>query len=162
MFEKARIYYLVKNLNNLCKTLDEDYNINCGGCCFISYLIAKHLDLLDIKYSLCVLNEYKLNKAEISNEVQNKCRSSNDSVIGIDTCIHYYLKVPGIGNINKGGFKGYIIHSIPNITYKNIKWVYKQGCWNNRYDVSNNSEIKNIINHFFRPYENKVYFGKSI
>ena len=42
----------MQDLNQLCQLLNDDYNINRGGCCYITYLIAKNLDRLHIPYKL--------------------------------------------------------------------------------------------------------------
>ena len=35
---------LIYWLNRTCKLLDDRYNINRGGCCYVAYVIAKLLD----------------------------------------------------------------------------------------------------------------------
>ena len=39
---------LVKDLNALCDRLDQDYNINFGGCCFVAYLMMKHFEKIGL------------------------------------------------------------------------------------------------------------------
>ena len=41
---------LYKALNTLCNKLDIEYDINCGGCCYVTYCIAHHLYKHNIPY----------------------------------------------------------------------------------------------------------------
>lgn len=49
-------------LNKLASYLNDSYNINSGGCCFVSYIIANLLREDNFKYSIIVWSRYKLPK----------------------------------------------------------------------------------------------------
>lgn len=148
---KLNVHRLVRDLNNLCENLDNQYDVNCGGCCFVAYEIAKHLDRFNIEYSLCIANTYPLDKVAINKEVINK--QSNKigrySVTGENSCNHYYIRIKGGGSINFGDFYDYHKYSINKINCKHIKWIYENSLWNDIYDIRYNKLIKRNINFYF-------------
>ena len=148
-------YSLLKNLNSLCKFLDDTYDVNSGGCCFLASLIAKHLDKLNIKYNLVVYDCCTKNRLCIEQEVISchKNKGFRNSITGRYSCNHYCLQLKGAGVINSDNYKGDHQYLIPNISYKNIKWIYKNSNWNDCYDVQYNKTIKNIVKEFFEKYE---------
>lgn len=154
-------YSLLKNLNSLCKFLDETYNVNMGGCCYLASLIAKHLDKLNIKYDLIIYDNYSRNRENIKCEVisRRKNKDLNNSVTGCYSCNHYCIRLRGAGVINGNGdyIEGHR-YSIPNISYKNIRWIYKNSRWNKCYKVQYNKTIKNIVKEFFKNYEKVFIF----
>ena len=46
---------LSHQLDKLCKFLDEVYNINCGGCCYVAACLAECLQKDNISYQVVVL-----------------------------------------------------------------------------------------------------------
>lgn len=154
---KLNIHAIAKGINILCKGLDAKYNINFGGCCFVASEVAKYLDRLGLKYELRIYDNCGKDLAAINNEVRNKHMNNSDStsVVRCYSCSHYFIWLEGAGSINeiKEDFKGWPAYTIRNITYANIKWVYRVGSWNDCYDKSNNPKIKKLINSYFEPYE---------
>lgn len=45
---------LFKSLNKLCEDLDYDYNINCGGCCFVAACLAEQLEKYCIPFKVAI------------------------------------------------------------------------------------------------------------
>ena len=152
---KLNRHNLLKNLNSLCKFLSETYYVNSGGCCYLASLIAKHLDRLGIKYDLVIYDSCARNQIHIEHEVSNchKNKGLSNSVVGCYSCDHYCINLRGAGIINDDKDSWEYQYYIPNISYKNIKWIYRNGIWNNRYGVEHNKTIKNIIKEFFKEYE---------
>lgn len=159
------IHRLVSALNSLCEQLNDDYDINCGGCCYIAYLIAANLEKFNIKYKLIVSSYGGLNRSKVNNEVRAMTMNLRDSnsVTGENTQMHYYIMVEGGGPINKGLVC--LTTPITKITSKNIYWIYQNGSWNPTYRTQNNKLIKKLINSHFRQYENtqkpQVSFSKN-
>lgn len=151
------IHSLRKSINTLCRFLDKEYYVNCGGCCFIASVIAKHLDRLGISYKLIAYDYFDKDldfvQYEVSNKVKNK--SILKSVTGNHTCNHYCLFIEGAGEINTGNIdnESLVRYEIQVVNSSNIRWIYKNGEWNNDYDTNNNKTIKNIVKSFFRQYE---------
>lgn len=145
---------LLDDLNALCKFLDNVYDVNLGGCCFLASTIARHLDKLKISYRLVIYDLYNKDKESIEYEVTNRRRNKtkHGSVVGIYTCDHYCLYLEGVGIINRSSSNHH--YSISNVSHKNIYWIYKNGSWNKRYKVQHNKTIKNIVKEFFKEYEN--------
>ena len=154
-------YSLLKNLNSLCRFLDETYNVNMGGCCYLASLIAKHLDKLNIKYDLIIYDSYSRNRENIKCEVISRRRNKdlNNSVTGHYSCNHYCIRLRGAGVINcDNDCIEKHRYSIPNVSYKNIRWIYKNSRWNKCYKVQYNKTIKNIVKEFFKNYEKVFIF----
>lgn len=153
---KLNCHSLLRNLNSLCKFLDETYCVNLGGCCFLASLIAKHLDRLHIKYDLVIYDDCARDRLRIEHEVMacRKNRGLSNSVTGNYSCNHYCLRLRGAGVINGDDDYGrkhqYII---PDVSCKNIRWIYKNSEWNDCYEVQHNKTIKNIVKEFFKEYE---------
>ena len=132
-----------------------------GGCCYLASLIAKHLDKLNIKYDLIIYDNYSSNRENIKCEVISRRRNKglNNSVTGRYSCNHYCIRLRGAGVINgNGDYTEEHRYSIPNISYKNIRWIYKNSRWNKCYKVQYNKTIKNIVKEFFKNYEKVFIF----
>lgn len=43
---------LFTKLNQLCLELDNKYNINCGGCCYVAACIAEQLESFNIPFEI--------------------------------------------------------------------------------------------------------------
>ena len=155
------IHSLRDSINRLCDFLDEEYNINNGGCCFIASLIAERLDRLGISYNLIAFDDLERDLDFIQNEVSSKIKNKSlrKSVTGNHTCIHYCLSIRGAGEINIGEFENLSKYIIKDIHSSNIRWIYRNGVWNNEYDTNNNKAIKQIIKSFFERYEKKLSFS---
>lgn len=151
---QLNVHKLVRDLNKLCDILVDEYNINYGGCCYVAYEIAKHLDRFHIDYELHVLNDYPLNPERINKEVRNKRHDVGfGSVTGDNTCCHYYLVVKGGGSVNRGNpCCSYYSYVITKINHRNLNWLYRTSWWNSVYKYKNNKLIKKIINLHFRQY----------
>lgn len=144
---------MVQDLNDLCKVLEKKYKINYGGCCYVAYIIAKHLDKLNIHYDL-VVEEDDLDLDEIRWCLKNKIIDNFNSLTGYNTCFHYMISIRDIGIINQmDQDKDYTY--VPIESHKTIKWIYKNGDWNKHYQVSNNRKVRNNINKLFNKYERK-------
>ena len=142
---------LVQDLNDLCCTLDDKYDINYGGCCYVAYIIAKHLDELNIPYTL-VVEEDNIDLDEVNICLKNKIIDHPNSLTGDYTCFHYMIDIPNIGIINAID-KCEDWYYVPVKSYKTIKWIYKNGDWNSYYRTSNNKRVRDSINKVFKKYE---------
>ena len=89
----VNVHDLKYSLDCLCSCLDKLYSINSGGCCYVAYLIACHLDKLRIKYDLVIYDYKRKDEACINSEVQNTCLPN--SVTGKQTCEHYCISISG-------------------------------------------------------------------
>lgn len=151
---QLNVHKLVKNLNELCDVLVDKYCINYGGCCYVAYEIAKHLDRLGIKYDLCILNDFHLDEEEINQEVRSKNRNYGiDSVSGDNTCCHYYIMIEGGGPVNRGNLcSKYYTYKVTRINHRNLNWLYRTSCWNSDYKTKNNKFVKKSISLHFKQY----------
>lgn len=152
---KLNCHNLLKSLNVLCKFLDENYDVNCGGCCFLASVIAKHLDRLGLGYELVIYDYYKRDQVSIEHEVINRHQNKTlyRSVTGRHSCNHYCLNLKGAGIINGDEEDDYHAYFIPEVSSKSIRWIYRNGSWNDHYEVRHNKTIRNIVKEFFKEYE---------
>lgn len=148
---------LKQSLDHLCYCLNSLYDINYGGCCYVAYLIACHLDKLKVKYDL-VIYDYDYpnkDKSMMNYEIRNMCVPN--SVTGKYTSDHYCISIANAGTVNSiivdfddSNAKRYVIK---DITSRNIKWLYRKGHWNDVYNHQNDKYVRGMINLFFSKYE---------
>lgn len=158
--QKLNCHDLLRRINSLCKFLDETYSVNCGGCCFLAYLIAKHLDKLGMEYTLVIYDNCGKDRIQIEHEVTScrKNKGCSNSVTGVHSCNHYCLQLIGAGVVNGGQEDDYHRYIISDISHKNIRWIYTNSEWNDCYEIRHNKTIKNIVNEFFKEYEKASIF----
>lgn len=71
--QHINVHNLKHSLDCLCDCLNILYNINNGGCCYVAYLIARHLDKLKVKYDLVVYDNFpKRNEELVNYEILHK------------------------------------------------------------------------------------------
>jgi hypothetical protein len=147
---------LAKSINELCKDLDITYHVNSGGCCFIAYNLAKHLETLKLPYSLMLFDSIYRNENSVIDEIHNKVRNNAcpDSITGQYACSHYCIVLKGeiLNGTVDDDDKDYQL-TLNDINAEDINWIYKNTIWNTYYNVKNNKRIVKIINSFFEPYE---------
>lgn len=154
--QNINAHKLKKLLNSLCWFLDNLYNINNGGCCYVAYLISKHLDRIGVKYKL-VIYDYTKKQIDLTHyEIIHKVNSNNpkSSVTGEYTCNHYCLYIERGGIINNCNIDDQAFQCIiDGISSSDIKYIYRNGMWNNTYNSKNNKSVSKIISIFFKQYE---------
>ena len=113
---------LFTKLNQLCLELDNKYNINCGGCCYIAACIAEQLERFHIPFE----------------------------IVHYDICgCHYAIKVSD-RYINRSDYKKKEIYEILDYSSEEMFDIYYNGDWNSTYKRKYNSivhrKIKNLFN----------------
>jgi len=113
---------LFTKLNQLCLELDNKYNINCGGCCYVAACIAEQLERFNIPFE----------------------------IVHYDICgCHYAIKVSD-RYINRSDYKKKEIYEILDYDSGEMFDIYYNGNWNNTYERKYNSivhrKIKNLFN----------------
>ena len=146
---------LSKAINGLCKYLDEMYDINCGGCCYLAYLIASNLEKLNIEYSLVVHDFFKKNIEQVKITSSKKYLSTvpEFTITGKGTCDHYCISLGKslyLNNLYPSSGHEYIITGIDSSV---LKWIYKKGKWNLTYKRNKNRIVRDTVNNFFKRYE---------
>lgn len=112
---------LFTSLNKLCKELDNTYDINCGGCCYIAAVIVEQLELYNIPYSVIHYDLY--------------------------SC-HYAVRVSD-RIINRSDYKCREIQEEYCPTSKELYRTYYTESWNSVYKKKNNSVVKRKIKALF-------------
>lgn len=146
---------LSRSINNLCQYLDEIYDINYGGCCYLAYLLASKLEELNLSYSLVVYDCFKKNIEQVRFTSCNKVMSRipEYTITGKGTCDHYCILLEKSIYLNNISYISGHEYIITGINSSSIKWIYKKGKWNSSYKRSKNRIIKSIIDNFFKRYE---------
>jgi len=141
---------LKTELNRLFTFLDKNYNINWGGCCWLTYCLADNLERLNIPFSL-VIYDGEGNAEEARNNIMER---NHAFPTGYETAAHYTLKVKGLGILNKSVGSSLIV--VPDVDSEDIRWIYDEGDWNECYNSRLNDEIKNLVETVFRIYEKEI------
>ena len=118
---------LFKQVNKLCYNLDNKYNINCGGCCYVAACIAEQLELKGIPFKVIHYDLYGC---------------------------HFAIKVSD-RYLNRSDYKKKEIIEISNWTSKDLFRHYHKEDWNSIYEPKNNRTVKNSIKSIFSKYENR-------
>ena len=137
-------------LSRLFTFLDKNYNINWGGCCWLTYCLAYNFDRLNIPYSL-VIYDGEGDADEARNNILDRV---NSFPTGEYTASHYTLKVKGLGILNKSQGDPFI--TVPDVDSEDIRWIYDEGDWNCSYNYRLNEEIKNLVDTVFKIYEKEI------
>lgn len=141
---------LKTELNRLFVFLDKNYNINWGGCCWLTYCLAYNLERLRIPYSLVIYD----GDGDAEEAYNNIFERLPQFPTGYETASHYTLKVRGLGILNKSKGDPFII--VDNINAEDIHWIYDEGDWNSCYNYRLNDEIKNLVDTVFHIYEKEI------
>lgn len=115
---------LIDQLNNLCIELDDKYNINNGGCCYIAAVMARYLTQYNIPYQL-VEYDYGSHYA-----IKTKYKIINRCDFHKDYRTRYY---------------DYSVWRIYDLYYTND--------WNCMYEIKNNGIVTLLIRNLFKKYE---------
>lgn len=118
---------LFKDLNELCKNLDVDYNINSGGCCFVAAVLAEQFENYNIPFTVI---HY-----------------------GWIRC-HYAIRVKD-RIINRSDFSSKEIVYDKLMNSDCLYDIYENETWNTIYDVEDNSIVESEIKSLFKEYENR-------
>lgn len=152
--DKDNRQYLAWELNKLCEFLDATYNVNCGGCCYVSYLIAKKLEELGVKYKVIFFDE-ELEDIK-AKDIKDAIKTKNLNHIGCGdfTCNHYAIVIDD-QIVNGGAYEGEANLKVA-ITSKELQWIYKTGDWNDTYNIGLNAILRNYINTFFNAFKIQI------
>lgn len=138
---------LALRLNKLCEQLNEQFEINWGGCCYTAYCIARLLEKDKLPFSLVVFdNEFNLNKIKTLPKVPW-------------SMLHYAITLQ-VGEhttrtINRGEFR--VSHRCYlKVSSKEILWHYKKHDWNDTYNPAHNQTIKQLIEKTYYDFTNSL------
>ena len=117
---------LFKQLNSLCYEMNESYNINNGGCCFVAATIAEQLEKFTIPFT----------------------------VINYDYHWHVAIRVSD-RIINRDGCEYKCITKDDTTSSKELYNEYYNSKWNDLYNRRWNLIVKTRIRALFNKYGNK-------
>jgi hypothetical protein len=120
---------LFTKLNKLCLKLDEELNINSGGCCFVAAVIAEQLEIFNIPFEIIYYN----------------CGGC-----------HYAIKVSD-RYINRGGYYKKEIDRYSEISSSDELFdIYNDNDWNETYNTLNNDYVYKKIKELFVNENNRT------
>lgn len=132
---------IANTMNEVCVMLDKLYDINCGGCCYIAYCLAKLLRKDKIPYSVEVISFHEMDE-------YNDCNDFNN----LDWNFNHYGICLGSTRINiteEDVASSEFILNFDNVSPKIIKSHYDSGYWNDCYDIDKNDFIWEILRKFY-------------
>lgn len=112
---------LFRKINELCLYLDDKYNINNGGCCFVAACIAEQLEKYKIPFSIIHYDLWHC---------------------------HYAIKVSD-RYLNRCEFRKKEITEVLDCTSKELFVIYEENSWNESYHTKYNKTIKRLIRELF-------------
>lgn len=132
---------LSTQLDKLCRFLDELYDINCGGCCYVAACLAECLQKDNVSYQVVVL--------ECPEEVIKFSKIKK-------SCYHYFISV---NNIDINGYDDldedeYRIFY--NVSSRSLFNHYKKCMWNDCYDSDKNKFIKKMIKQYYEDFTSSL------
>lgn len=151
-FSRGQLKRLKVSLDRLFTFLHKNYNINYGGCCWLSYCLAENFERLSISYDLVLYTVGEYTAEEAYNNIKE--RYKHEFPNGHETTHHYTLRVKGMGILNKDSGEPFIV--VHGINSDDLSWIYKYGDWNSCYNPKINNEIKNLVDSTFRIYEEET------
>lgn len=148
--QSNQLIKFVCKLKKLITFIDNTYNINNGGCCYLSYIVAKQLEKHNIPYLVGITSYGDFDISEIKSNIN---RRSRNGVFSFDDygCNHISIK---IGHLDVNAIED--IHDVEyiNLTSKDLHWLYNKGLknsdWNTTYNTDNNQIISKFINVLFQ------------
>lgn len=117
---------LFKEVNELCRYLDNKYNINCGGCCFVAACLAEQLESKRIPFEIIHYDLYGC---------------------------HYAIKVSD-RYLNRCDYRKHEITEYLNLTSEELFLRYYEETWSSTYNSDHNDFVKDSIKSVFSKYEN--------
>lgn len=112
---------LFTKLNQLCLELDNKYDINCGGCCYVTACIAEQLEKFNIPFKIIHYNVWRC---------------------------HYAIKVSD-RYINRSDYKKEEIYEILDCNSEEMFIKYYNKSWNCTYNKKYNSVVHRKIKKLF-------------
>ena len=118
---------LFKKLNSLCIEMNNSYNINSGGCCFVAAVISEQLEKYNISFKIAYTSHPT----------------------------HYAIKVSD-RYINRDGFKFDKLFGIYSWNSEFLYETYQKEDWNDYYSKRWNLIVKTKIESLFKKYGNNI------
>lgn len=149
--QSNQLIKFVYKLKKLVTFIDNTYNINNGGCCYLSYIIAKQLEKHNIPYLVGITSYGDFDISEIKSNINKRSRNG---VFNFDDygCYHISIKI-GHLDVNVIEDNTSDVEYI-NLTSKDLHWLYNKGLensdWNTTYNTDNNQIISKFINVLFQ------------
>lgn len=128
---------LARRLNRLSHFLNDNFDLNHGGCCFFALCLAELLEKDNIPYVTIVVDS----------------DSFNDIRDYSDGFYHIAISIDNIPiNFNPDKIPDDLVYNQFKATASDLKFVYTHGSWSDTYDKHHNVFIKRIIAAYYNDY----------
>lgn len=151
---------LIALINSIAEQLHDKYRINCGGCCYLCYLVARELEKLGIRYKLVIEDHtltpsfMKSNRLKVRKAIKNRVHFCE--WFTITPSDHYTLEIDGVMVNHEKIFDSEAM-SIGCIKSEDILWLYEAGNWNPHYNArKNNTIVENFVKRAFKRYGKRI------
>ena len=148
--QSNQLIKFVCKLKKLITFIDNAYDINYGGCCYLSYIVAKQLEKHNIPYLVGITSYGDFDISEIKSNIN---RRSRNGVFNFDDYACYHISIK-IGHLDVNVIEDTYDVEYINLTSKDLYWLYnkglKNGDWNPTYNTNNNQIISKFINVLFQ------------
>ena len=148
--QSNQLIKFVYKLKKLITFIDNTYDINNGGCCYLLYIVAKQLEKHNIPYLVGITSYGDFDISEIKSNINKRSRNG---VFSFDDygCNHISIK---IGHLDVNVIEDTNDVEYINLTSKDLHWLYNKGLknsdWNTTYNTDNNQIISKFINVLFQ------------
>lgn len=136
---KITVSSIAWKMDNVCELLDHIYDVNCGGCCYVAYCLAKLLQEDDIEYEVVVISD--------------SCDDLLDCDLISDipcSCTHYGIStIGGLININDCDLSSNYVQYFYDVNPEELKEHYENSDWNNCYNTNENEFIWETLKRFY-------------
>ena len=148
--QSNQLIKFVCKLKKLITFINNAYDINNGGCCYLSYIVAKQLEKHNIPYLVGITSYGDFDISEIKSNIN---RRSRNGVFNFDDYACYHISIK-IGHLDVNVIEDTYDTKYINLTSKDLYWLYNKGLknsdWNPTYNTNNNQIISKFINVLFQ------------
>lgn len=141
---------LAYHLHRLCVRLNQTYQVNLGGCCYVAYCIAQLLEQDNLNFSVVVFDErYDLEDFTILDSLPE---AMDHYAIILETG-----NIPSNINCDKNDFCKF--SNKFKASSSDLLHYYHTNAWNECYDDRNNQLIKQLIEEDYYEFTESLREG---
>lgn len=139
-FSENQLTLIYSNLESACRYLDEVYDVDNGGCCFVAYCIARVLEKDNIPFSVIVYECFEETFEDID-------------------CSQYHYAIKFNGEIvNKFYECGYTEYNY--VSSRMLLEHYKECNWNTQYNSDKNKYIQLVLTTTYNDTKEEILQGQ--
>ena len=142
---------LIRNLDYLSRYYDKKYDLNCGGCCWFAYEVARLCKKHNIKYKISINDYYDDIRDYIKDLVQLHPKHKGEGVS------HMWIKLYSNGKYYGVNASLHTPDYTINLTPIELKHFYDNNNWNTRFRDNHRNAILKAVRDQFNDYKIRNY-----